>query len=119
MTAMLKQCKTCPWRVDCEPERDIPRYDLKLARELSCTIRSGAESMRGGDSQRAMACHYSEPGNEIYCAGWIANQIGPGNNLGLRLLVMRGLVPMPETDGPQHERFEDTLPKAKRKPARR
>lgn len=20
----LKQCKSCPWRVDCEPERDIP-----------------------------------------------------------------------------------------------
>jgi hypothetical protein len=64
-----------------------------------------------------MACHQSQEGSEAPCAGWIAHQIGPGNNLGLRLRVMTGGMPAPEVDGPQHESFEDTLPKKKRRRA--
>lgn len=29
-----EQCKSCPWRVDCDPEKDIPGYDRKLAENL-------------------------------------------------------------------------------------
>jgi hypothetical protein len=56
-----------------------------------------------------MACHYSKPGEEFACAGWLANQLGSGNNIGVRLAVAQGHLPVPEIDGEQHERFEDTL----------
>jgi hypothetical protein len=43
--------------------------------------------------------------------GWLAHQLGPGNNIALRLAVMAGRIDgNVETVGPQHERFEDTLP---------
>ncbi|MFB9795247.1 hypothetical protein ACFFQG_32100, partial [Shinella granuli] len=47
-----------------------------------------------------------------HCIGWLMNQIGAGNNIPLRLQVrscenINAVV----VDGPQHERFEDTLPK--------
>lgn len=110
---IVKQCKSCPWRVDCVPDKDIPNYVPELARGLDCTIQSGLESaapvMFGGE-MRMMACHYSEPGEEFACAGWLHNQLGVGNNIGVRLLVINGRLPQPEVDGDQHERYEDTLP---------
>ena len=105
----VAQCKSCPWRVDCAPADDIPNYSEALHHKLDCTIRSGLASMFGGD-RHVMACHYSEPGTEFPCAGWLHNQLGVGNNLGVRLSVMTGKLPVPEVDGPQHEHFEDTLP---------
>ncbi len=114
----IKQCKSCPWRVDCVPDKDIPNgYSRKLHESLSCTISDGTGSFRPG-GLHAMACHYSQVGTEHACAGWMHNQIGPGNNIGVRLAVMYGTMPVPEVDGEQHERFEDTLPK-KRRRARR
>lgn len=80
----VTQCKSCPWRVGCDPERDIPNYRETLHHKLRDTIREGVESL--GGPQRIMACHYSRDGEEIPCAGWLANQLGPGNNIGLRLL---------------------------------
>lgn len=59
-----------------------------------------------------MACHYSKPGEETFCAGWLHNQLGVGNNIGLRLQAIGGHVPVPVVDGVQHQRFEDTLPAA-------
>jgi hypothetical protein len=103
----IKQCKSCPWRVGCEPMRDIPNYDPELARGLKRTIQSGLSSI--SDCIRIMACHYSKPGEELACAGWLHNQLGPGNNLGVRLRVMVGQLPVPEVDGEQHENYEDTL----------
>ena len=58
----------------------------------------------------SMACHYSKPGEEFPCAGWLHHQIGPGNNIGLRLAVMTGAMPVPVVDGEQHQTFEETLP---------
>lgn len=103
----IHQCRSCPWRVDCEPDRDIPRYVRDLHEKLACTIRQGVESLLG--PIRIMACHYSPEGAEYPCAGWLENQLGPGNNLGVRLAVRDGRLPVPMTAGPQHERFEDTL----------
>jgi hypothetical protein len=110
----IKQCKTCPWRVGCVPERDILGYSVKLHRKLDKTIQSGLRSLFS-ESRHVMACHYSKPGEERHCAGWLANQLGPGNNIGLRLAVMKGVAPTPVVDGLQHERFEDTLPKRRRR----
>lgn len=109
----VAQCKSCPWRVGCDPDKDIPNYRRELHCNLDRTIRSGMESMAG--NRRIMACHLSKSEASIVCAGWLANQLGPGNNIGLRFDVMCGRSPVPVVDGPQHERFEDTLPTKKRK----
>jgi hypothetical protein len=59
-----------------------------------------------------MACHESPVGAEQPCVGWVINQLGPGNNIALRLLALDGRFKHVRTDGPQHLRFEDTLPDA-------
>lgn len=119
MTKIVKQCKSCPWRVDCEPDKDIPNgYCVELHESLCKTIRSGLESIPQGH-MHVMACHYSKPGEEFYCAGWIHNQLGVGNNIGVRLGVMSERIPVPEIVGEQHERFEDTLPKKVRRRTRK
>lgn len=116
MENKIKQCKSCPWRVDCVPDKDIPGYNCNLHKGLDKTIRSGPESMLG--PLRVMACHYSKGGKERYCAGWLHNQVGPGNNIGVRLHIMQGTMPVPEVDGEQHETFQDTLPKKRRRTSR-
>ena len=103
------QCRSCPWRVACVPDKDIPRYDRELAKGLTRTIQSGIASMFQKE-RHVMACHYSKPGEEFACAGWLHNQIGVGNNLGVRIAVMTGHHPVPVIDGDQHESYEDTLP---------
>lgn len=107
--ATVKQCATCPWKVDCDPEQDIPQYDRALHCKLENTIQSGVETLLSS-SRHIMVCHYAEPGAETPCAGWLANQLGPGNNIGLRMAVSAGKMPGPRVSGKQHQRFEDTLP---------
>ena len=68
-----------------------------------------------GRGMKAMACHYSNGSDEMYCVGWLNHQLGVGNNIGLRIKMMsceniRDL----KVYGKQHERFEDTLPRNKR-----
>jgi Family of unknown function (DUF6283) len=112
---MRRQCKACPWRKSTRPARDIPGgYDVDKHRRLAGTI---AEPGVLGTSceLRLMACHESMPGREIVCVGWLAHQLGPGNNLPLRLAVIAGRIDGRfELSGAQHERFEDTLPRGAR-----
>jgi hypothetical protein len=106
-----RQCAKCPWKKSTDP-RTIPNgYSAKLHARLSCTIARPGD-LRGSAS--AMACHESPPGKEQMCIGWLVNQLGPGNNIALRLWAIRAQ-PKIELDGEQHERFEDTLPKRKRR----
>jgi len=55
-----------------------------------------------------MACHET---HNAHCIGWLMHQLGPGNNIGLRMRVMNceniGKVRLV---GEQHKTFEDTLP---------
>lgn len=119
-----RQCKQCPWKIGSNP-RDIPgEYSEEKHRALESTIASPADidvtirkMTRGGPviaaraPMRMMACHETMLGKELPCVGWLAHQLGSGNNLLLRLAVMSGQVDADvEVDGPQHERFEDTLP---------
>lgn len=106
-----RQCKACPWKVSTVPERDIPNgYCARKHAALRGTI-ADPGSLRGlGGGLRMMACHESSPGKERACVGWLANQLGPGNNVPLRIMAMDGQFGRVLLDGPQHERFEDTLP---------
>lgn len=109
-----RQCKACPWKVSTRPGVDISGgYRYKKHRALCATI-ADPGSLRG--ARLTMACHESRPGADYVCVGWAINQLGPGNNIALRIRAMsdcrlQGL----EADGPQHERFEDTLPRTKRR----
>lgn len=115
----VKQCPSCPWRVDCDPLADIPNgYSVELHEDLRGTIAEpGAVCLTG--AHRIMACHYSAIGKEIPCAGWLAHQLGDGNNIWLRIEVIRGRMPAPEIDGEQHRTFDDTLPDRPKRKSRR
>jgi hypothetical protein len=104
---VVHQCKSCPWRVDCGPDRDIPGYNRELHKKLTNTIASGLDFC--SDRLHCMSCHYSNSGADFPCAGWLHNQLGVGNNLGVRMAVLRGSLPVPEVEGDHHGRFEDTL----------
>lgn len=101
------QCKKCPWRTDVDPH-DIPNgYSVKKHRGLRSTIAEPGTLSLSRDL-RMMACHET---HKTPCAGWLANQLGPGNNLGLRLAVMSGHIDADiQLVGAQHETLDDTLP---------
>lgn len=106
-----KQCKACPWRKDVRPAEDIPGgYCETKHRALKDTIATPGLVQIG--VVRMMACHESAVGAEQPCVGWVVNQLGPGNNIALRLLALDGRFRNVRTEGPQHARFEDTLPGA-------
>ena len=107
-----KQCKHCPWKVSTDPH-DIPNgYCETKHRNLRRTISKAPDTRALTSSAlHMMACHETREGKELPCVGWLAHQLGPGNNLGLRFAVMTGKVDGDfELDGPQHATFEDTLP---------
>lgn len=105
-----KQCAKCPWRVDVDPN-DIPfGYSATKHEQLDSTIAKPGDTsflFRDG-AMRVMACHET---HDAHCIGWLANQLGPGNNIGLRL-AMRNCENIGNLKlvGEQHRHFEDTLP---------
>jgi|SRR6188508_3088815 len=110
--AEVVQCRTCPWRVGCHPLTDIPYgYSVALHKRLRDTMAEpGSLCMLTEERVRLMACHYSESGEERVCAGWLHQQLGPGNNIWARVEVARGRLPIPRVEGEQHETFDATLP---------
>ncbi len=49
--------------------------------------------------------------HDAHCLGWLMNQLGPGNNIGLRLSLLDcENLDKVKLVGEQHECFEDTLP---------
>lgn len=108
-----RQCKKCPWRKGVDP-REIPGgYSERKHADLASTI-AAPGSLEGPGELRMMACHETPVGRELPCVGWLLHQIGPGNNIPLRLAVIQGRVDADvEADGPQHDSFEDTLPEAR------
>ena len=105
-----RQCEKCPWKTSTDPNEIPNGYCKAKHAALRRTIATPGE-LRSGPL-RAMACHESPIGSEIPCVGWLVNQLGPGNNLALRMAVSRGeLDGNVETVGEQHERFEDTIPR--------
>lgn len=105
-----KQCAKCPWKVTTNPF-DIPDYCELKHHGLEKTIaKEGVFNF--GRTLNVMACHHSKPGEEEHCIGWLHNQLGVGNNIALRIQMMKcENIKDVEVYGEQHERFEDTLPK--------
>lgn len=101
------QCEKCPWKKSTNPYEIPNGYDVEKHLGLERTIASGEASLGRANM---MACHESEPGKEAHCIGWLMNQLGPGNNIGLRLRMLDYDLSKVRTVGEQHERFEDTLP---------
>jgi hypothetical protein len=102
------QCAKCPWRKDVDPY-DIPNgYCETKHRGLASTIADPGALPALGAPLNVMACHETE---DAHCVGWLANQLGPGNNIGLRLSMLScENVGKLRLVGEQHETFEDTLP---------
>lgn len=109
MLKRTKQCAKCPWRKDVDPN-DIPDgYSQVKHCALKSTIATDPlESLR---HNKAMACHESSPDEEMHCIGWLMNQLGPGNNIAMRIRMMScGNADKIKLVGEQHDHFEDTLP---------
>ena len=107
-----KQCKHCPWKVSTDPHTIPNGYSVERHRGIAETISEGTGNLHAGahGGLKIMACHET---HDLPCIGWIQNQVD-NNNLGVRLAIIHGRLPGDYVlDGPQHERFEDTLPKAK------
>lgn len=110
-----KQCAKCPWKVSTNPH-DIPDGYCETKHEnLKDTIANPSDlSSIFSKVQMSMACHHSNGKDEMYCVGWLVNQLGVGNNIELRMRMMKcSNIKDIKTYGNQHERFEDTLPKNK------
>lgn len=107
MTWKLKrtsQCDKCPWKVSTDP-KDIPDgYDVKKHRDLARTISSGIESF---NNNHVMACHET---GDTHCIGWLVNQMGEGNNIGLRYqMISCSNAKHIKVFGEQHKTFEETI----------
>lgn len=100
------QCEKCPWWVETDPHEIPNGYSEEKHRALEKTIAKPSDGFFGPSS--VMACHET---HDAHCIGWLVNQIGPGNNIGLRIRMMNcenaGKIRL---RGEQHVRFEDTLP---------
>lgn len=109
-----RQCAHCPWRKDVDPFTIPNGYSVEKHRNLAGTIAptdimQQVEALASAtEPQEVMACHET---HDSHCIGYLANQLGPGNNLRLRV-QMRNCenAHLIETVGEQHETFEDTLP---------
>jgi hypothetical protein len=105
-----EQCGKCPWRKDTDPHKIPNGYSVEKHQALSCTIADPEDlSILAAPQIHVMACHEE---HESYCLGWLMNQLGAGNNIALRISMMRCTnLRDVKLHGEQHEKFEDTLPK--------
>lgn len=105
-----KQCKKCPWRVSTNPHEIPDGYCENKHQNLKSTIAEPGSINLG--TMNVMACHHSTGDDEMYCVGWLNQQLGVGNNIGLRLRMLKceNLKDL-KVYGPQHQTFEETLPK--------
>ena len=112
-TKPRQQCAKCPWKKSTDPHVIPGGYCETKHANLKDTIAD--PGMVRFDSVRMMACHEFPVGKEQPCVGWLYHQLGVGNNLGLRMMAISGRLPKFEIMGEQHDTFEDTLPKPKKR----
>lgn len=103
------QCAKCPWRKAVDPYTIPNGYDLEKHRALQRTIAPLDDPCATlGGTLHIMACHETDA---AHCIGWLWQQVGPGNNVALRLL-MRSCTNGHKLRlrGEQHATFDATLP---------
>ena len=103
----MKQCAKCPWKLGTDPDEIPGGYDPAKHKALRATI---AEPGRiSGGPLRIMSCHEYPVGSERACVGWLAHQLGPGNNIALRLAARDMKLSALDLEGPQCRSFDETL----------
>lgn len=103
---MRVQCRLCPWKKSTRGQ--IPNG---FARDVHDLIRSMSTPMAAlHQTELMMQCHETSDAEPLPCVGWMVHQLGPGNDLVLRMKMIAGHYDGDlRTVGPQHERFEDIL----------
>lgn len=96
MSVRKRQCPNCPWK---KSTTAIPGGSSEKWEELVTGFEVSGRTF--GGPLRAMQCHDSEDEDPQYCAGWVVNQLGPGNNLQLRVMALDGRFDDVRTVGPQ------------------
>lgn len=105
------QCKLCPWRVNTDPNLIPNGYSVENHKNLACTI-ADPNSQIITNKIQAMSCHEHSNDEQVYCIGWLYNQLGRGNNIALRIEFMHcENANEIKLNGKQHLTFKDTLPK--------
>ena len=128
----LKQCEKCPWKKSTNPLEipdgysienhvnlkntiaDLKKDCLMTSHQISCgetteNLSSFIASI--GNLKHVMACHHTNGDDGMYCIGWLHNQLGVGNNIGLRVkMIQCENIKHIKLDGEQHETFEQTIP---------
>ncbi len=79
-------CPSCPWRID-QGAQDIPNFSIHKARALAETC-PDARGLGPSFGAPIFACHQSNVGAEIACAGWLAT-VGRAHP-SVRLAAMQG-----------------------------
>lgn len=107
------QCAKCPWKKSTDPRAIPGGYSVRQHRSLADTIANHGDLRTVLKPTHIMACHETL---DAHCVGWLVNQIGVGNNIGLRVRMMTCTNGNDiKVFGEQHERFKDTLPPRERK----
>lgn len=101
-----KQCGNCPWKkstkledIDCKEGFDMDYYE---------SVRDDYVACHDFDrSHKNMGCH-KFPNDSQPCIGWLLHEAGPGNNIGIRLMLSCvDNANELETFGPQHKSIKD------------
>lgn len=103
------QCKNCPFKVSVDINTIPNGYDAKAHNNLLENSPKETDVIVG--QLNVMACHHSNDRDEMYCIGWLANALGEGNNIPMRIKAMSiKNISKIKTYGKQHKRFEDLKP---------
>lgn len=84
-------CEECPWRRDTEPGQ-FPAERYEALRATSCT-----EGGHPGLGDPMFACHKSQEGREVACAGWLA--VEGAAHVRVRIALATGELPAEATRG--------------------
>ena len=105
------QCAKCPWKVGVNPHEIPDGYCETKHKNLESTIAKGID-LDLNKPLHIMACHHSKDDDMQHCVGWVNNQLGVGNNIGLRIQMINcENIGDLKVKGKQCDKFEDTLPK--------
>lgn len=83
-----RPCGECPYRRDVEPGM-FSAERFEDLRETAIDI--APETVEDIFSQPMFACHMTDEGKEVACAGWLA--VSGENHIGVRVAVSQGRLP--------------------------